>query len=353
MKKILLAGALSIVCFTGGFGGQAYAQEAVDVANLIHQKQTVAAADQLQAMSYQDIYKILLLSKVGYENNEVTIVTTNTNITVKISLEAILQSYKDGTNLYPEGEKDFTENYEEIKKLFGNAIQIRITQTGNGFKSEIFTANKWEAISAADLNSMLVVFARADVELKPGGYFKDAIGHWAESYIQLLYQADIINGSSATTFNPNGQVTRGELAAIIFRASGLDVNEDYEGPATYTDLNGFWGAKEVAILEEYGLIDIFDGSKFEPKKPVTREEMAYVTARYLEAMEVDLSKVSKTNTFTDKNQMRKETVESIGLLQQLGILNGTNGKFNPKGNLTRAEVSKILTLTLMELSDEE
>ncbi len=105
MKKIMLAGALSIVCFTGGLGGQAYAQEAVDVANLIHQKQTVAAADQLQAMSYQDIYKILLLSKVGYENNEVTIVTTNTNITVKISLEAILQSYKDGTNLYPEGEK--------------------------------------------------------------------------------------------------------------------------------------------------------------------------------------------------------------------------------------------------------
>ncbi len=148
-------------------------------------------------------------------------------------------------------------------------------------------------------------------------------------------------------------MTRGELAAIIFRASGLNVNEDYEGPATYTDLNGFWGAKEVAILEEYGLIDIYDGSQFEPKKPVTREEMAYVTARYLQAMEVDLSQVSSNNTFTDKNQMRKETVEAIGLLQQLGILNGTNSKFNPKGNLTRAEVSKILTLTLMKLSDEE
>lgn len=58
--------------------------------------------------------------------------------------------------------------------------------------------------------------------------------------------------------------------------------------------------------------------------------MAYVTARYLQAMEVDLSQVSSNNTFTDKNQMRKETVEAIGLLQQLGILNGTNGKFNPK-----------------------
>ncbi|WKT76857.1 S-layer homology domain-containing protein [Lysinibacillus fusiformis] len=150
------------------------------------------------------------------------------------------------------------------------------------------------------------------MELKPGGYFKDAIGHWAESSIQLLYQADIINGSSATTFNPNGQV-----------------------------------------LEEYGLIDIFDGSKFEPKKLVTREEIAYVTTRYSQAMEVDLSQVSNNNTFTDKNQMRKETVEAIGILQQLGILNGTNGKFNPKGNLTRAEVSKILTLALMKLSDEK
>ncbi|MEA0553527.1 S-layer homology domain-containing protein [Lysinibacillus irui] len=352
MKKIMLAGALSIACFTGGFGGQAYAQEAVDVASIIHPKQAVAATNQLQAMSYQDVYKMLLLSKIGFENNEVTIVTTKNSITVKVSLEAILQSYKDGTNLYPEGEKEFKENYEEFKKIFGNAIQIKITQTGNGFKSEIYTAGKWEAVSAEDLNGMIMVFGRADVELKPGGYFKDAIGHWAESYIQLLYQTDIINGTTATSFNPNGQVTRGELAAIIFRASGLNVNEDYEGPASYTDLNGFWGAKEVAILEEYGLIDIFDGDKFQPKKPVTREEMAYITARYLTAMEVDLSQVSKNNTFTDKNQMRKETVEAIGLLQHLGILNGTNGKFNPKGYLTRAEVSKILTMTLLLLSEE-
>lgn len=348
----MLAGALSIACFTGGFGGQAYAQEAVDVASIIHPKQAVAATNQLQAMSYQDVYKMLLLSKIGFENNEVTIVTTKNSITVKVSLEAILQSYKDGTNLYPEGEKEFKENYEEFKKIFGNAIQIKITQTGNGFKSEIYTAGKWESVSAEDLNGMIMVFGRADVELKPGGYFKDAIGHWAESYIQLLYQTDIINGTTATSFNPNGQVTRGELAAIIFRASGLNVNEDYEGPASYTDLNGFWGAKEVAILEEYGLIDIFDGDKFQPKKPVTREEMAYITARYLTAMEVDLSQVSKNNTFTDKNQMRKETVEAIGLLQHLGILNGTNGKFNPKGNLTRAEVSKILTMTLLLLSEE-
>ncbi len=348
----MLAGALSIACFTGGFGGQAYAQEAVDVASLIHAKKAVATTSQSQAMSYQDIYKMLLLVKVGLENDEMTLTTTNNSITIKVSLAAILQAYTDGTHAYPEGEKEFKENYEEFKKLFGNAIQIKITQTGNSFKSEIYVAGKWEAVNAENLNEMLSVFARQDIDLKPGGYFKDAIGHWAESYIQFLYQTDIINGTSATTFHPNGQVTRGELAAIIFRASGLDVNKDYEGAATYTDLDGFWGAKEVAILQEYGLMDIFNGEKLEPKKLVTREEMAYVTAKYLVGMELDVTQVSNNNTFTDKNQMREDTVEAIGLLQQLGILNGTNGKFNPKGNLTRAEISKILTVTIMLLAEE-
>ena len=71
----MLAGALSIACFTG-VGGQAYAQDVVNVANIIHPKQNVATTSQLQAMPYQDIYKMLLLSKIGFENNEVSIVTT-------------------------------------------------------------------------------------------------------------------------------------------------------------------------------------------------------------------------------------------------------------------------------------
>ena len=51
--------------------------------------------------------------------------------------------------------------------------------------------------------------------------------------------------------------------------------------------------------------------------------------------------------------MRKETVESIGLLKQLGVIDGANGQFNPKGNLSRAQFAKILTLTLMLIGDEK
>ncbi|MFJ6210174.1 S-layer homology domain-containing protein [Lysinibacillus sp. NPDC092081] len=342
MKKTLLASALSIACFTGGFGLQANAQENIELDRFIHPKQVVAATDQVKLMTYQDVYKSFLLAKLAYEDKDMTLVTTKDSITVKITLKGLMQFSEVSA-----------QDQKEFKELFGDAMQIKFMPSGNSFKAEVFSEGKWRSFSNKDMNSFIAGLSEEAVDLKPGGYFTDTIGHWAESYIQFLFQGDIINGTSATTFNPNGQVTRGQLVSMIFRASGLDVNEDYEGPATYKDLANFPGAKEVAILEEYGLIDIFDGVNFEPNKPITREEMAYVTARYLEGMNFDVSKVSKNNPFTDKNQMRQETVEAIGLLKQLGVIDGANGQFNPKGNLTRAQFSKILTLTILSVHDDK
>ncbi|MGE7915898.1 S-layer homology domain-containing protein [Lysinibacillus xylanilyticus] len=346
MKKTIIAGALSIACLTGGFGVQANAQantqENIDISSFIHPKNVVAATTQAQSMSYQDIYKTLVLAKLSYVDNEMSLVCTKDSISLKLSLEGLMK-FSDLT----------AQDQKEFKELFGDAMQMRFTPSGNTFKAEVYGEGKWQVLDDEGKNDFIDSINDDLLDLKPGGYFTDTIGHWAESYIQLLYQADIINGTSATTFNPNGQVTRGQLASMIFRAGGLDVKEDYESPATYKDLGKYPGAKEVAILEDYGLIDIFDGANFEPYKPVTREEMAYVTASLLEAMEFDVAKASKNNTFTDKNQMRKETVESIGLLQQLGVIDGSSGKFNPKGNLTRAQFSKILSLTLLAAGEEE
>ncbi len=340
MKKTLIAGALSIACFTGGFGLQANAQEQVrenlDVASIIHPKQEVAVVIPWQSLTYQDLYKQLLISKLAI--NERGIVTTKNSITAKWAIDP---------EMTPQEQKEF-------KELYGNTMQVKFTPSGNSFKGEVLIKGKWIPLDKEELNEFIKeIFRDETIDLKPGGYFTDSIGHWAESYIQVLYQFDIINGTSATTFNPNGKVTRGQLASMIFRASGLDVKEDYEGPASYKDLGNFAGAKEVAVLEAYGLLDIFDGANFEPNKPATREEMAFVTARYIEGTDYDVSKVSKNNPFTDKNKMRQETVESIGLLKQLGVVDGVNGQFNPKGNLTRAEFSKIFTLTLALFDDAE
>lgn len=344
---MILASALSIACFTTGVGVQVQAQENVEVSKIISDKSGFASTfSQNQLESYQELYKMLLLSKLAFSDEEMTLVSTKNSITVKISLATILKSYEDGTNLYTEGEAEFRKSYEEFKKLFGDSIQLKFAQNGKSYKSQVYASGQWKTLAGQELKDFLLVINRVDLELKAGGYFTDSIGHWAESHIQLLYQVGIINGTTNTTFNPNGQVTRGQLAGMIFRASGLDVNADYEGPATYTDLQNFWGAKEVAILQEYGLMDIFEGDQYQPNKPVTREEMAYVTASLIAAKGYDVEKIGTNNTFVDKGQMREETVKPIGFLQQLGLIGGEGGQFNPKGNLTRAQFSKIMALAL-------
>ncbi|MEK4230562.1 S-layer homology domain-containing protein [Solibacillus sp. FSL H8-0538] len=355
MRKSVLAGALSIAYLTTGFGFQVQAQGHIEVSSIVHEKQLFAATNtiQVQGISYQDLYKMFIISKLEFLEAGMTLIPNKSqnSFVVKIPLKTILQSYEDGTNLYTEGEDEFRKSYEEFNKLFGEAIQLKFIQAGQAFKAEIYASGKWEALSGQDLDEFFKVINRVDFDLKAGGYFTDTIGHWAESYVQLLYQVGIINGTSETTFNPNGQVTRGQLAAMIFRTTGLDVDADYEGPATYTDLHNFWGAKEVAILQEYGLIGIFKGDTFEPNKPVTREEMAYVTASLLVAKGYDAKLIGMNNTFVDQGQMQEDTVKPIGFLQQLGLIGGDGGKFNPKGNLTRAQFSKIMALVL-SISEE-
>lgn len=352
MKKIILAGTLTVSLLTTGFTFNAQAQEnAVGVSNILSEQKLFVAANesQQQITSYEDLYKMMIISKLAFEDDELSITADkNTNsFILKVSLATIKKSYDEGTNLYYEGEEDFNAAYEEMKEVFGDYIQLKIIKSGSSFKAQLYVEGQWVEVTNEEVQDIVMLMNRADFDLKAGGYFKDSIGHWAESYIQFLYQMEIVNGTSESTFNPNGQVTRGQLAGMIFRASGLDVNEEYEGPASYSDIQDFWGAREVAILEAYGLIDIFEGDKFEPNKPVTREEMAYVTANLLLALGLDPEAVGTNNTFKDKAQMREETIDAIGLLQQLELIGGENGNFNPTGNLTRAQFSKIIALALL------
>lgn len=338
MKRWVVTGALSMGLVVSSLGIQVQAAENVTAPNVLASETLVGALTEVHNLTYQDVYKLFKVAEVELGETKITMNEKHTQFTVKMPL-AILIEAEEGTAAY-------AAEYAEYKEVFGETVQLRITQKGKSFDSEMFTLDEWVLLDGEEEADFLAGFIDLEMELKVGGFFTDSIGHWAESYIQVLYQADIINGTSETTFNPNGQVTRGQLVAMIFRASGLDISEEYTVPATYTDLAKFWGAKEVAVLEEYGLLAIFEGTKFEPNKSVTREEMAYVTTYFLELIGADLEALEATNTFKDVTKMNEEAIAPIGLLQNLEVIGGENGNFNPKGNLTRAQFAKILTLSL-------
>lgn len=333
VKKWLLVGALSlgIVATSEELNVQAAQQT-----HAISSSEKFANIEQ-QSLGFFDLYNVFKIAELDTPSIKATMNSKQTAFTVQMPIEILMES--------EEGSETYLAEYTELQTYFGKAVQLKLTLRGQTFEAEILAAGEWMTLSKEEQADFLTGFFSTGIELRPGGHFKDTIGHWAEGYIQTLYQAEIVSGTTATSFNPNGQVTRGQLVAMIYRATSAEMAE--QQATSYKDLSSFWGAKEVTALENQGVLSIFTGNKFEPNKAVTREEMAYVTAKYLELEGLDVAAMNTSNTFKDVDKMSAETITAIGLLQQLDIIGGENGQFNPKGHLTRAQFAKIFTLSLM------
>jgi len=165
-----------------------------------------------------------------------------------------------------------------------------------------------------------------------------AKGSETEGYVRDLYYRDLTNGTTATTYSPNANLTRAQAASFIARALKLEA----KGKTTFTDLGNVNPAtqKEITALAEAGIVKGVNG-KFNPNTKVTRAQLALMFARAYNlqhdakaGLKADFSDIAKYNT---------ETQEAIALMKDLKIVNGSNGKFMPSNNATRAHMAKILS----------
>lgn len=348
VKKRLYTASLATAILFASFSGAVSAKEE----RFTPPVAAVETVVQMSPASFEEQYKLFNLAEFLHDQPgyEVTAVTVNQFI-LKASVDLIIESYKNDENLYTEGKEEFLKMEKQIRDTYGNSIEIRITRQGNGSKKEVKYLKKWETLSAADEEAFLDVFSRGGRLERDGGYFHDTLNHWAEGPIQFLYELGVVNGQSATKFNPNGNITRAQLAVMIFRAAGLTLDE-FEGYTYYNDIKKHWAGKEISILDDYGLLDIFDDADFKPEKPATREEVAAVTYALMQGYGYE-ENTSGNTAFKDKNAIDPIALEGIAVLQKAGIISGyKDGTFKPKANVTRAQFAKILTMAILENPEE-
>ncbi|MBD7970561.1 S-layer homology domain-containing protein [Paenibacillus gallinarum] len=179
--------------------------------------------------------------------------------------------------------------------------------------------------------------------------FKDlrSVQSWAGRQIEVVAAKGAIEGKASGVFAPKDSVTRAEFAKMLIRALNL---ENSYATESFVDVNDSdWFAPYVAAAVELGIINGRTSTKFAPHEKITRVEMATMIARALKLTQ-NLTDENNSDSiikqFVDANQIGESYKQAVAFATDKGLVVGSNGKFNPKKNATRAEAAVMIYRTM-------
>lgn len=172
---------------------------------------------------------------------------------------------------------------------------------------------------------------------------------WYHDYVYDLVYRGVVNGMTATTYEPEGKLTRAQFVKLL--ACSLEEAETlktYEGQHPFTDSEGHWAEAYIAWAKDKGIVEGVSATEFDPEAPITREQMATIFGRYALKQGIELPKdAAPAESFPDADKISEYAREFVELMRIAGILNGyEDGTFRPQGNATRAEAAKLFSLFL-------
>ena len=182
----------------------------------------------------------------------------------------------------------------------------------------------------------------------PGRGFSDmpAAGNWAHAGIDYCVSHGLMNGVGKGQFDPNGTLTRAMLVTVLYRVQGQPDVSGLENP--FEDVpDGMWYTEPIIWAASKQVVNGTSAATFEPDAPITREQIAAILYRYAKEVEgADVSASAALDGFADAASVSAYARTPLGWASALGYIKGSNENgtllLNPQGNATRAEVTTIL-----------
>lgn len=172
---------------------------------------------------------------------------------------------------------------------------------------------------------------------------------WYHDYVYDLVYRGVVNGMTATTYEPEGKLTRAQFVKLLACSlADAETLKTYEGRHPFKDSEGHWAETYIAWAKDKGIVEGVSATEFDPEAPITREQMATIFGRYALKQGIELPKdAAPAESFPDADKISEYAREFVELMRIAGILNGyEDGTFRPQGNATRAEAAKLFSLFL-------
>lgn len=223
--------------------------------------------------------------------------------------------------VFTTGAVDSDDNYSDD---YVNGGTSSSAPTGGGTGSGFYTNST--ATAGLDVNNTFI--------------FSDMATHWARTDVMSMYNAGIVSGVTADTFEPDRNITRAEFATLIVKALKLK-----NGESNFVDVAGDdWFAPYVGSAAKAGIIVGSDGN-FRPNDTITRQEMAVIVVKAYEY----LGKVAEIAnlTFSDNAEVSSWAKGFVAKAVGAGLISGMGDNiFAPKANATRAQSASLIARIL-------
>ena len=194
-------------------------------------------------------------------------------------------------------------------------------------------------LAVASCLSLAVSASAAGVTNRKATDFKDFDRTaWYADAVSAAVDNGLLYGKSATIIDPNGDMTRAEMAAIINRSFGCYAKADI---SKYKDVSkDKWYFEDVAMAVQMGTYNGRSNSSMAPDAPITRQEAMTVVAR---ALELDYDAYAKTDLsgFSDRSEISNWALPYVRAMVGADYIHGRGKILAPQVDITRAEFAQI------------
>ena len=164
---------------------------------------------------------------------------------------------------------------------------------------------------------------------------------WYSGYVDFASSHELLIGVGDEVFGPDLEMSRAMMVTVLWR---LEDRPAAEKEASFADVaRGSWYAEAVDWAAEKGIVLGYSDEAFGPRDNVTREQLAALLYRYMKDQGFDVSAEGDFSRFTDKDEVSAWAREAMGWAVGSGLIRGRGETLlAPKGTATRAEAAAML-----------
>lgn len=240
-------------------------------------------------------------------------------------------------------------NFEQVKKMVRpltlTVIKI-VTKCPDEFATLIFNIVGIMSAHYGELGMSWMMSIPDDyMNSKPNAVvnnmpFTDVgMGSWFYDNVKYCYDNGLMIGADASSFVPEGAVSRGQVVTVLYRLAGTPSVAGQTCP--FTDVDESWCNDAIVWGYNAGVVMGYDDNTFRPDECVTREQLAAFVYRYAND---GAAASGKTLAFTDGSLVSDYAVPAMNWCINKGVVIGMgDGTLYPQGGSTRAQFAAMIS----------